>query len=110
MKKSLKIVLICVGVLLILVFIAALILIKPISMSIYNDNFGKRFTTYEPWAFNMKDFDGLKREKYIFSSDKGQKLTGYKYYRDGEEVKGLVVIAHGFGGGGHRSYMNIAYT
>lgn len=108
MNKALKIVLISLAALLILAVVAVLILIKPISMSIYNDNFGKRFIISEPWAWSIEDFDGLCRDKYTFPSDKGQILTGYKYYRDTEEVKGLVVIAHGFGGGGHRSYMNIA--
>ncbi len=108
MKKPLKIILISLGVLLILAVAAILILIKPISVSIYNDNFGKRFTIHEPWAWSIEDFDGLLRDKYAFESDKGQMLTGYKYYREGAEVKGMVVLAHGFGGGGHRSYMNIA--
>lgn len=108
MSKPLKIVLIVLGIILVLVILAALILPKPLAMSVYNDNFGKRFTTYELWSFSIEDFDGLLRDKYTFSSDKGQKLTGYKYYRDSKEAKGLVVIAHGFGGGGHRSYMNIA--
>lgn len=108
MKKPLKIILISLGVLLILAVVAILILIKPISVSIYNDNFGKRFTISEPWAWSIEDFDGLLREKYDFESDKGQMLTGYKYYREDAEVKGMVVLAHGFGGGGHRSYMNIA--
>ena len=62
MKKTLKIVLISVGALLILACAAVLILIKPISMSIYNDNFGKRFTTSEPWAWSIEDFDELYRE------------------------------------------------
>lgn len=108
MNKTVKIILFSIGGLFLTVLAAALILIKPISMSIYNDNFGKRFTTYEPWAWSIEDFNGLYRDKYIFSSDKGQMLTGYKYYRNTETPKGMVVIAHGFGGGGHRSYINIA--
>lgn len=108
MSKPLKIVLIVSGILFVLVILAALILPKPLAMSVYNDNFGKRFTTAEVWAWSIEDFDGLSRDKYIFESNSGQKLTGYKYYRNSEEAKGLVVIAHGFGGGGHRSYMNIA--
>jgi len=108
MSKPLKIVLIVLVIILVLVILAALILPKPIAMSVYNDNFGKRFTISEPWAWSIEDFDGLTRDKYIFESNNGQKLTGYKYYRTSEEAKGLVVLAHGFGGGGHRSYMNIA--
>lgn len=108
MNKMTKIILIVVGSIIILLILAAIIFLKPMVMSIYNDNFGKRFTTYEPLAWSLEDFEGLSRDKYTFSSDKGQILTGYKYYRDSETAKGLVVIAHGFGGGGHRSYMHIA--
>ncbi len=108
MSKKVKIVLIILTVIFALLLLTILILPKPLAMSVYNDNFGKRFTTYEPLAWSIEDFDGLLRDKYTFPSDKGQKLTGYKYYRDSEQAKGLVVIAHGFGGGGHRSYMNIA--
>ena len=108
LKKPVKIILIVVGVILVLLIAAALILPKPLAMSVSNDNFGTRFTTYEPLAWSVEDFDGLMRDKYTFESDKGQLLTGYKYYRDNTETKGLVVLAHGFGGGGHRSYMNIA--
>ena len=108
LKKPVKIILIIVGVLLVLLIAAALILPKPLAMSVYNDNFGVRFTTYEPLSWSIEDFDGLMRDKYTFASDKGQMLTGYKYYRDNVEIKGVLVLAHGFGGGGHRSYMNIA--
>ncbi len=108
MNKMTKIILIIVGIILILLILAAIILPKPIAMYVYNDNFGKRFTTGEIYAFRVEDFDGLSREKYTFPSDKGQMLTGYKYYRGSEAPKGMVVLAHGFGGGGQRCYMNIA--
>ena len=108
MNKIIKIILLSVVVLLALLILAAFILPKPIAMSVYNDNFGKRFTTGEVYTFRVEDFDGLSREKYTFTSDKGQVLTGYKYYRSNEAPKGMVVLAHGFGGGGHRAYMNIA--
>jgi len=108
LKKPVKIILIIVGVLLVLLIAAALILPKPLAMSVYNDNFGVRFTTYDPLSWSIEDFDGLMRDRYTFESDKGQMLTGYKYYRDNVEIKGVLVLAHGFGGGGHRSYMNIA--
>jgi len=93
MSKTLKIILVIVGIILVLVILAALILPKPIAMSVYNDNFGKRFTTGEVYTFRVEDFDGLNREKYTFTSDKGQVLTGYKYYRSDEAPKGMVVIA-----------------
>ncbi len=76
------------------------------SVSIYNENFNKRFESYEPYTLRVEDFDGLRREKYTFASDKGQMLTGYLYSAGGEQ-KGILVIAHGFGAG-HNSYMDCA--
>lgn len=78
-----------------------------LSVMIYNENFNKRFESYEPLMLYMDDFDGLHRTQYKFSSDKGQMLTGYMYSA-GEDQRGIIVIAHGFGGGGHNSYMNCA--
>lgn len=106
-KKAVKISIIIIGIILVLCILALLIVPKPLAMSIYHDNFGVRYTTYEPLTWGIEDFDGLMRDKYTFESNKGQMLTGYKYYRNNTEVKGVVVLAHGLGGG-HRSYMNIA--
>ena len=78
-----------------------------LSVMIYNDNFDKRFESYEPYMYYVEDFEGLQRTQYKFESDKGQMLTGYMY-SSGENQKGVVVIAHGFGGGGHNSYMDVA--
>lgn len=108
MKKFLKIVLVIAAILLVLLIAAGAFLPKLLATSVYNDNFGKRFTSYEPMTWDIEDFDGLQREKYTFPSDKGQMLTGYLYTRSTADVRGLVVLVHGFGGGGHRSYMNIA--
>ncbi len=76
------------------------------SVSIYNDNFNKRFESYEPYTLQVEDFEGLQRTKYEFPSDHGQKLTGY-VYSAGSNQKGILVIAHGFGAG-HNSYMDCA--
>ena len=54
--------------------------------------------------FSEKDFEGLKKETYIFNSSMGHKLQGYIYYYDGYKEDRLIVFDHGFGGG-HRSYM-----
>ncbi len=78
-----------------------------LSVMIYNENFDKRFETYKPYMYYVEDFEGLSRTQYKFESDKGQQLTGYMY-SSGENQKGVVVIAHGFGGGGHNSYMDVA--
>lgn len=91
------------------IFVAALLIVpNQLAMAVYRDNFDKRFTTYEPLTWQLEDFDGLLREKHVFPTLQGHQLTGYRYFREGEEAAGVVVLAHGFGGGGHRSYMNIA--
>ena len=77
------------------------------SVYVYDDAFNKRFESYEPLMLYVEDFPGLQREQYRFPSDRGQMLTGYMYSA-GENQKGIVVMAHGFGGGGHNSYMDCA--
>ena len=78
-----------------------------LSVYIYNENFNQRFDSYEPLKLRIEDFEGLQCTPYQFASDKGQKLAGY-LYSFGEGQKGILIIAHGFGGGGHNSYMDVA--
>lgn len=100
-KKKILIIVLCIVPVLIIVGDWVL------SVMIYNENFNKRFESYEPLMLHIDDFDGLQRTKYEFSSDKGQTLTGYMY-SSGENQQGIIVMAHGFGGGGHNSYMDCA--
>lgn len=104
-KKALKITLIVLAVIIVLLIIAVLIGVKPMTVKIYNQYFGIRCSTSEAVKRSIEDFDGLTREKQIFTSDKGQKLTGYVYSKENAETKGIIVLAHGFGGGGHNTYM-----
>jgi len=95
----------------ILLFILILILfiIVPLgaSLFLYNEFFGKRFNTGFEHAFSVDDFEGLIRTRHEFKSNKGQRLVGYYYEREGASQNGILVIAHGFGGGGHVSYMDV---
>ena len=103
-KKSKK------KILAIIVCIVLILLIAgdwALSVKIYSVNFDQRFESYEPFMLYLEDYEGLERTKYEFASDKGQKLTGYLYHF-GQEQRGIVVMAHGFGGGGHNSYMDCA--
>lgn len=77
-------------------------------MIIYNDNFNVRFETAEWLKYSVSDFEGLKMEECTFASNNGQRLAGYKYSKDGQPIKGVAVLAHGFGGGGHNTYMDVA--
>ena len=76
-------------------------------VKMYDENFNVRGDSYEPLMLRVEDFEGLNCKEYSFDSDKGQKLAGY-LYSVGDEQHGIVVIAHGFGGGGHNSYMDVA--
>lgn len=78
-----------------------------LTISIYNENFNKRFESYEPFMLHVDDFNELQCEEYQFFSDNGQILAGYMY-SSGENQRGIVIMAHGFGGGGHNSYMDCA--
>ncbi len=95
-----------VTVLCILVLFALVILPIILAYTIYDSSFNVRFDTYAPTAFKLEDFDGLEREKYSFSSADDQKLVGYKYCVENQQPQGLVVFAHGFGGGGHVGYLD----
>ena len=103
-KKSILKIILVVILCVILVLTAG---VWVLSVVIYNENFDQRFESYEPLMLYVEDFEGLQRTKYEFPSDKGQMLTGYMYSA-GEEQHGIIVMAHGFGGGGHNSYMDCA--
>ena len=94
----------------VIVVLMVLLLIVPFGLSamIYEDNFGDRYETYAPMARSVDEFDGLNVKRYTFSSDQGQNLVGYQYYKTLENTKGVIVISHGLGGGGHNSYMDVA--
>ncbi len=97
-------------VLLIVLALVAVLVIAgdwALSVMVYDENFNQRFESYEPLMLYVDDFDGLARTKYEFPSNKGQKLVGY-LYSSGENQRGIIVLAHGFGGGGHNSYMDCA--
>jgi hypothetical protein len=94
----------------ILAVLILLLVVAPfgVSIGVYNSVFSERYTSYEPLAYKVSDFEGLQAERLQFSSDKGQKLIGYRYYATDDKPKGVVIIAHGLGGGGHNSYMDSA--
>ena len=66
MKKSIKIPLITLAIILGLFVIGTFIALKPISVAIYEDNFALRFSSYEPYTWKISDFENLFQEKHIF--------------------------------------------
>ena len=76
------------------------------SVSTYNENINQRFESYEPLKLKVEDFEGLRCTEYRFPSDRGQMLAGY-LYSAGSDQRGIIIIAHGYGGG-QNSYMDCA--
>lgn len=77
--------------------------ILPIStVIVYEGIFSMRFETKDYMKMEASDFDGLICEKSDFESD--VTLAGYKYSREGEK-NGVVIIAHGYGDGGHNKFL-----
>lgn len=91
-----------------IVLLVAFILPSGISYFLYQSVFGLRYTTNETNMNHVSDYEGLNRDRYEIESDQGQILAAYNYYTDKEDVKGIIIMAHGIGGGGHNSYMSIA--
>ena len=80
------------------------IILPILSVVVYESTFGIRYETV-PWMqFSVADYEGLQMKRSDFQSD-DITLAGYQYFMDGQEAKGVVVIAHGLGGGGHNTYM-----
>lgn len=77
-----------------------------ITAFVYDAFIDQRFESDPAKWLYVEDFGGLSRTKYGFASDKGQMLTGYMYSAC-EDPCGIIVFAHGFGGGGHNSYMPV---
>lgn len=99
MKKKLLILLTILIEVLLLFYITAYI--------VYNMSFNYGCTTSEEWMFEVKDFENLDRTRYEFRTRNDKKLVGYLYFDKVVTEKGLVVFAHGLGGGGQTGYMDI---
>jgi len=103
-KKAKRIIIIAIVSLVVAVFV----IMPAISLLIYDSVFGGRFMTAPSRISSVDDFPGLERERYTVISNEGQKLAAYHYFREEQEVKGIVIMSHGFGGGGHNAYMHCA--
>lgn len=106
MKKRVKnkLIIICTIMILFICVVAPL----GISIMIYGDSFGSRYETISWMQRSMDEFNGLNAQRHTFKSNNGQQLVGYIYSKDIIDSKGIVIISHGLGGGGHNSYMDVA--
>lgn len=75
--------------------------------TIYNKIFGHRIETPIGLTYQLEDFEGLLRVRHVFKTNDKRNLVGYMYFHKNSSPKALIVFAHGFGGGGQTSYMDI---
>ncbi len=87
-----------------IVLAVPLIILPVTSIAVYESIFGTRYETVSWMAFSPEDYEGLQVERSDFPSG-NVTLAGYQYSKAAEKIKGVVVIAHGLGGGGHNTYM-----
>ena len=74
--------------------------------NMYQERFDRRYQSNPTEVFLPGDFPGLKAQSCAFTSDHGQKLMGYWYTHAGQNIHGILVLAHGLCGG-HRNYLDV---
>ncbi|WP_281654043.1 alpha/beta hydrolase family protein [Eggerthella sinensis] len=103
---------------LVVVAVAVVLLVSVvpfgISAYVYESNFGSRLQSAAFMERTADEFPGLSVREASFASDQGQTLASYLFTHadagmdeSGAGAKGVVVIAHGLGGGCN-SYMDVA--
>ncbi len=101
LKNKKKIIIITIVVIL---FAIPLVILSVTTIAVYESIFGTRYETVSWMEFSVEDYEGLQMERSDFQSE-NVTLAGYKYFKADQEIRGVVVIAHGLGGGGHNTYM-----
>lgn len=86
--------------------LAGPLLVMPATSAIvYEAIFSTRYETAEWLRFSVDDFEGLLAQRSDFEADRGVTLAGYCYSKADTVPRGVVVICHGMGGGGHNQYL-----
>lgn len=109
LSKRNKIIIIVSAILAFLLLLIFLIIPFSASIAIYNSVFNVRYTSTAYLSYDVEDFEGLKADRHEFKSYDNETLVGYRYYTENSQPCGVVVISHGFGGGGHKNYIDVAY-
>lgn len=95
MKKKTLRTLLCIA-------LCILLSVPAVPVIVYESIFCRRYETPQNLSYSMEDMEGISCTRSDFESD-GVTLAGY-LYQGQEPPKGIVVFAHGMGGGGHISY------
>ncbi len=99
-----------IGILLVAVFLLGIFLVAmpAATVIVYESVFSRRYQPASWTKFEVSDFPGLTAETCSFPSNRGQSLAGYCYSKEGQAVKGVVVLSHGLGCGGQNTMMPFA--
>ena len=89
------------------IVIGILLMLYLSTVIVYDSIFNYRCTSETYLMASIDDFSNLERTRYEFNTRKDNKLVGYLYSNSEVEEKGLVVFAHGLGGGGQTGYIEI---
>ena len=101
-KKRLLIAVLC-------VLIAIPTVLMPLTaVIVYESIFARRYEPLSWMTFEVADFEGLEATRTTFVNAQGTELVGYCYTRAELAPCGVVVIAHGMGGGGQNAYLPFA--
>lgn len=77
-----------------------------VTEEVYRKMFNHHINSYAPLSFSDEDFPNLEKQKSTFKSGKNT-LVGY-FYKDKDTVPhSLIVFSHGYGGGGHKTYLDL---
>ena len=90
----------------IVLFIVFFVVFPIITMVIYNATFGERCEERRYESYKVENFEGLEAKACTIIANKGHKLAAYKYSRQGQKPKALLVFVHGLCGG-HWNYLDI---
>lgn len=82
-----------------------LVLMPTATVIIYEAIFGVRYDPSDWNSLSAEDFEGLVLQKTEIEVNDEKSLAAFKYSRNGITPKGVVIVAHGLGGGGHTPYL-----
>lgn len=88
-----------------IVICVPLIVMPTATVIIYESIFGVRYDPTSWNALSASDFDGLLLEKAQIEASKNKSLAAFKYTRTDTTPKGVIIVSHGLGGGGHTPYL-----
>lgn len=83
-----------------------LVIFPIITIVIYNGEFGHRYEERRYESYRVENFKGLQVEHCSIIANKGHRLAGFKYSREGKTPKALFVMVHGMCGS-HKNYMDL---